>query len=198
VSTGNKPTEETGESTKLKLEIVKRTHPIVLEMMPRHYSKPLGFVGRNIVYLIYFGSTCYGVTVAGSATRFLPNRNEFLGIDLTSLNYVANNIFFHVEKNGGYPCRNFVPLVISKWRERVQQDWFEKYGDPIWGFETLVELPRSGDCYKRDGWMLIGKTHGFTCKRTAGKGTDSWSGKRIWDTTNLRPKLVFARRLSPA
>lgn len=63
------------------------------------------------------------------------------------------------------------------------------------GFESLVELPRTGECYKRDGWTLVGQTIGYTCKRVAGKGTDNWSGKRVWDTKNLRPKLVFCRKI---
>lgn len=44
------------------------------------------------------------------------------------------------------------------------------------------------------GWDLVGQTKGYTCKRGAGKGTDDWSGKRVWDTENLRPKLVFVKR----
>ena len=64
---------------------VKRTHPALLEMMPRHYSAPKGFVGRNICYLIEWAPPdlaqerrIYGAIVAGSATRFLPGRNEAL------------------------------------------------------------------------------------------------------------------------
>jgi hypothetical protein len=44
---------------------------------------------------------------------------------------------------------------------------------------------------KKDGWRLVGQTKGYTCKRIAGNSTDSWTGKRVWDTKNLRPKLVF-------
>jgi hypothetical protein len=66
-----------------------------------------------------------------------------------------------------------------------------KYGDVPIGFESLVELPRSGEVYKRDGWTEVGVTKGQTCKRIAGKGTDSWTGRRVWDTKNLRPKRIF-------
>ena len=78
-------------------------------------------------------------------------------------------------------------------RERVIIDWFNKYGDKVIGFETLVELPRTGECYRRDGWEQIGQTKGFTCKRVAGKSTDSWGGRRVWDYKNLRPKIVLVR-----
>lgn len=168
----------------ITLKIVKRTHPLLLQVMAVHYSQPKGFVGRNICYKV----ENYGFIVAGSATRFLPGRNEFLPF---SLNNIVNNIFFHVQ--GPYPKRNFVPAIIKEWRELVQWDWTVKYGDKVLGFETLVELPRTGECYKRDGWTVVGTTKGFTCKRIAGRGTDSWSGKRVWNTTELRPKLVLCR-----
>ena len=164
--------------------------------MKNHYSQPKGFVGRSICYNIWWGGTCYGSTVGGSATRFLPGRHEFFGT--SDLNTIVNNIFFSIHKvDGRYPIRNFVPFVIREWRRQVARDWFRKYGDPVIGFETLVELPRTGECYRRDGWTEVGVTKGYTCKRTGGQGTDSWTGKRVWDTVNLRPKIVLCRKFTP-
>jgi hypothetical protein len=60
-----------------------------------------------------------------------------------------------------------------------------------------VELPRTGECYLRDGWQEIGVTKGFSCKRTNEESdisTDIWTGRRIWDTSSLRPKRIFVRR----
>lgn len=173
----------------LSLMPVKRTADEMLKNMAIHYSQPRGFVGRNICYLIMAGGVCYGSIAGGSATRFLPGREV-----VRSLNNGVNNIFYHVEKrNGKYPARNFTASVLKLYRETIERDWLVKYGDAVLWHETLVELPRSGECYKRDGWQLVGETKGYTCKRTAGKGTDSWSGRRVWDTVNLRPKLVFVR-----
>ena len=171
----------------IELIKVKRTHPILIKNMAVHYSQPKGFVGRNICYLIMCEGICYGSIAGGSATRFLPGRQV-----VQSLNNGVNNIFYHVERqNGQYPHRNFTVSVIEAYRSTIERDWKAKYGDEVLWHETLVELPRSGDCYKRDGWNLVGQTKGFTCKRTAGKGSDSWSGKRVWNTENLRPKHVF-------
>ena len=173
----------------LRLTPIKRSNETMLQYMSVHYSKPLGFVGRNICYAIMCGGVCYGTIAGGSATRFLPGR-EVVG----SLNNGVNNIFYHVEKqNGKYPSRNFTAAVLKLYRESIERDWMAKYGDAVLWHETLVELPRTGECYKRDGWQQVGQTKGYTCKRTAGKGTDSWSGRRVWDTVNLRPKLVFVR-----
>jgi len=180
----------------LKLEVIKRTDPRILANMNIHYSQPKGFVGRNICYAILWNNVYYGAIVGGSATLHLPGRNEYLDVDNGNLNNVINNIFYHVEKVGGkYPARNFTTIVIKLWRETVIKDWANKYGDSVIGFETLVELPRTGECYKRDGWSLIGQTKGFTCKRVSGESTDSWSGRRVWNYDNLRPKLVFARKI---
>lgn len=158
--------------------------------MANHYSRPKGFVGRNICYAIEYEGRYYGSIVGGSATKHLPGKPDNLKNDLNS---IVNNIFFHVEKP--YPIRNFTQKVLSLYRPQIQLDWFLKYEDFISLHETLVELPRLGSCYLRDGWTEVGITKGFTCKRTAGKGTDSWGGKRVWDKVNLRPKRVFIKEV---
>ncbi len=165
-------------------------------LMAAHYSQPKGFVGRQLIYFVEHDGERYGAIAAGSATRFLPGREAFFGC-VVPLNNHVNNTFFHIEKRGGgrYPYRHFAARVVAEWRNVVLGDWFARYGDRVLGWETLVELPRTGALYVRDGWTEVGMTKGFTCKRTAGKGTDSWSGKRVWDMKNLRPKRVFVRAI---
>lgn len=177
--------------------MIKRSHPELVANMGRHYSQPKGFVGRNICYEVSCGSTVYGHIVGGSATLHLVGRDEFFGVapetKRESLLGIVNNIFYHIEQGAGYPKRNFTTRVLRAFREQVAVDWRAKYGQDVTGFETLVELPRTGELYRRDGWVEVGVTKGQTCKRVAGKGTDSWTGKRVWDTVNLRPKRVFCR-----
>jgi hypothetical protein len=166
------------------------------ECMNKHYSQPRGFVGRNLCYAIVHDGIYYGHIVGGSATRFLPGRNEFFDMTIADLNLVINNVFFRIERyKEKYPYRNFVVDVVRRWREAVALDWYYQFGDKIVGYESLVEPPRTGEVYKRDGWELVGKTIGYSCKRIAGEGTDKWTGKRIWDTKNLRPKLVWVRKV---
>jgi hypothetical protein len=162
--------------------------------MENHYSKPKGFVGRNICYAIFYNEIYYGHIVAGSATRFLPNRNEFLGITINEINCVINNIFFNVTPvDGKYPKRNFTSFIVKNFVIQAKKDWEDKYGDVCLGFETLVEKPRTGELYLKAGFTLVGETKGFTCKRVSGKGSDNWSGKRVWNTNpeELRPKNVL-------
>jgi uncharacterized protein DUF4338 len=166
--------------------------------MAKHYSQPKGFVGRNICYLVTRNDVIYGSIVGGSSTLHLVGRDSFFKlykeIKKQALVRIVNNIFYHVEPaNGHYPFRNFTQKVLKAFRKQVAIDWEAKYGDSVIGFESLVELPRTGETYKRDGWTEVGTTKGETCKRVAGQGTDSWTGKRVWDTQNLRPKRVFVK-----
>lgn len=173
---------------------IKRTDPRMIANMDIHYSHPKGFVGRNICYVILYDNIYYGTIAGGSASLHLPNRNEFF--NNAPLNNIVNNIFYHVEKvNGQYPIRNFTVDIMKYFRERIIKDWKEKYGDEVIGFETLVELPRIGELYIRDGWSEIGITKGYTCRRISGESSDGWTGRRVWNTKDLRPKRVFARKI---
>jgi len=178
----------------LELRQTKHTDINLRARMKIHYSKPRSFVGRSICYAVYYNSVYYGHIVAGSATRFLPGRNQFLGVTIADLNKIISNIFFNVSPhNGAYPIRNFTSAVVKLFMKQVQKDWKAKYGDTCIGFETLVEKPRTGELYLRAGWTKVGETKGYTCKRPGGTGTDSWTGKRVWNTDpdQLRPKIVL-------
>lgn len=190
-----RPLRSTRKTIVLTLQIVNKNHVGLREKMAVHYSAPKGFVGRSICYEVLWDEESYGFIVAGSATLHLVGRDKILfGVPL---NNIVNNIFFHVEPhNGKYPIRSFTTKVVTIWRERIAQDWQAKYGDVVLGFETLIGMPRTGELYKRDGWTEVGVTKGFTCKRIAGQGSDSWTGKRVWDTKNLRPKRVFVMKMS--
>lgn len=162
--------------------------------MAIHYSQPKGFVGRNLCYAILFSGIYYGHIVGGSSTLHLPGRHEVLRTTQADLNSIVNNIFFHAFKvEEKYPVRNFTAKILREYRAVIERDWPLQYGDRVIGHETLVELPRSGECYLRDGWTEVGLTKGQTCKRVAGPKKERWSGVRVWDRVNLRPKRVFVR-----
>lgn len=160
-----------------------------------HYSQPKGFVGRNICYACFYSKVYYGHIVAGSATRYLPGRNEYLGISIKQLDNVVNNVFFNVSPvNGQYPVRNFTSGIVKLFVKQAARDWKTKYGDDCIGFETLIQKPRTGELYLRAGWEVVGETKGYTCKRIQGRGTDRWTGKRVWNIEDLKPKLVLCYR----
>jgi len=152
----NKIHNDRSIKSEIYLQMTKRTDIRLLQRMRNHYSHPKGFVGRSICYAILYDSIYYGHIVGGSATRFLPGRDEFLFINieqLDQLDLVVNNIFYNISKvDESYPIRNFTSQVLKKFMKVCSRDWTEKYGDPVIGFETLVEQPRVGTLYLRAGW----------------------------------------------
>jgi hypothetical protein len=195
----------------MHLTEVKRTHPALLEFMARHYSKPRGFVGRSIAFLIYERSIIVGAVVAGSATLHLAGRDQFFGVPKSKaerkaiLRNIVNNVFFRIEKDlfPYKPPRNYFRKALLLFERTIERRWEEKYGDPVLGIESLIELPRTGVGYTRAGYTEVGQTVGYTCKREShlthvGKGNrDSWTGVRVWNTDpkSLRPKRVMCKRL---
>lgn len=160
-------------------------------LMSIHYSKPKGFVGRQIVYKVVSEGVEIGAIVGGSATLHLPGRNEFFGTKYY-INSIVNNTFFHLENQED---KNMGTKVLKMWRKQISDDWEKQYGDKVVGFETLVEVPRTGAVYKADNWIYTGITKGFTCKRVGGEQQENWSGVRVWNKNpeTLRPKLVFCK-----
>ena len=132
--------------TGLALVQTKRTDSRLVCRMANHYSHPKGFVGRNICYSVEYNGIYYGHIVGGSATRFLPGRNDFLEIKLDQLNNIVNNVFYNISKvDGAYPRRNFTSYVLNSFLDRIAIDWRAKYGDEVLGFESLVEKPRRSE-----------------------------------------------------
>jgi hypothetical protein len=187
---------------KIELVRTKKSDPRLLERMENHYSKPRGFVGRQIFYAVMYNGEYYGHIVGGSATMHLPGRNEFFGVskeDMTKkIHCIVNNVFFNVTPiDGKYPVRNFTTAVVKEFMKVIVNDWKMEYGDEVIGFETLVEPPRTGELYTKAGWSVVGMTKGFTCKRIAGHGGERWGGVRVWnkDPDNLRPKIVLCAKV---
>ena len=179
----------------IELRQAKKSDKDVQYLMSIHYSHPKGFVGRQLIYKVFDNDEFVGVIVGGSATLHLLGRNEFFG-DKYYINGIINNNFFHLIDNHG--DKNLGTKVLAKWRKQVVKDWEERYKDKVIGFESLVELPRTGAMYKADNWTEVGITKGFTCRRVPGKETGVFTGgKRVWNTNpdELKPKLVFCKKI---
>lgn len=180
----------------IHLTLISKSDPGLRYAMLAHYSEIYGFVGRQLIYAVTYGPTTYGYIAAGSATRYLPGRSTFLDFPI-DLRNIVNNTFFHIERQGGvYPCRNFIPQIMSIWRYATSIHWPDRYGDQVLAFEALVQLPRTGDLYLRDGWTEVGLTQGFTCRRMGGgASTDTWTGRRLWSRSPDpdKRKRVFMR-----
>lgn len=178
----------------IRLELASKSDPDIQRYMSIHYSHPKGFVGRQIIYRIWVDDVPCGAIAGGSATQHLPNRDEFFG-DAFQLQRVINNTFYHLENTTA--DKNVGTKVLKLWRRQIVKDWQAIYQSPVIGFETLVELPRSGALYKADNWTLVGTTKGYTCKRVGGvSASERFGGVRVWNYDDLKPKLVFCKLIS--
>lgn len=194
--------EPSAIAPKIELVATNKGDPLVKQYMAVHYTQPKGFVGRQLIYRIECGGKVYGAIAGGSAIK-LPKMSQQLAGRVfpegATLENVVNNTFFHLERPEGesYPVRNFAPKVVALWRERVMRDWPARYkGDRVMLFETLIEPPRTGELYLRDGWTHVGTTHGTQWKREGGSSPKERFkyGVRVRDRkAPLRPKLVFTR-----
>ena len=177
----------------IKLELASKSDPDIQKYMSVHYSHPEGFVGRQIMYRIWVDDVPCGAIAGGSATQHLPGRDEFFA-DQFKLQNIINNTFYHLENNTD--DRNLGTKVLKLWRSAIVNDWQFMYHSPVIGFETLVELPRTGSLYKADNWTLVGTTKGYTCKRTGGvSASEKFGGVRVWNYDDLKPKLVFCKHV---
>ena len=174
-----------------KLVIASKGDFDIKHLMEIHYSHPNGFVGRQIMYKVLDENNKFcGAIAGGSATVHLPGREEFFG-DEFELQQIVNNTFYHLLDVEDI---NFGTKVLKLWRRKIVEDWQKLYEDRVIGFETLVELPRTGSIYKADNWTLTGTTKGYTCRRVGGNSdSEKFGGVRVWDYDNLKPKLVFCK-----
>ncbi len=205
-------------SSRITLERISKGDVLLRIASNNHYSEPGGFVGRFLGYAIWCERDYLGVIVAGSATMHLVGRNEFFGTTSADLNGIINNSLFHIEKpwdeppfhyvagSGGihveerrrpYPMRNITNQILAAWRSMAKKDWEATYHDVVIGFESLVQIPRTGEIYRRDGWDFVGETKGFSCRRIGGdNSTEKFDGKRVWTFDPSKRKLVFCRRIN--
>jgi len=164
----------------------KQTHLAFAEIKRRHYVHNRRSVGRQLHYLILEGGDVIGIISGASAVWACSARDGFFQIDfrnrIEKIAGIINNVLFRLERNE----RNLASRVLKLWRERVVSDWFDKYGIRAIGFETFVQPPLRGTCYKADNWTEVGRTYG-SAKRCRGiRRKPSFREK-------TEPKLVFCR-----
>lgn len=166
----------------IELERVKQNNIFARYYISNHYTKPRGFIGRNITYLIIVDDDVCGVIVGGSTSLHLPNRFSFFGE--CNIQDIINNRLFRLEKN----VPNLGTQVLKLWRNKVVLDWYSKYNSKCIGFETLVKPPLTGSVYKADNWFFGGMTKGYTAK-----AIKHGRKNRLW--IKIEPRYIFFKRV---
>jgi len=83
-----------------------------------------------------------------------------LGHQYDRLNLVANNSRFLILP--GCHRKNLASKILSLCRQRIQQDWINRFGYPLLLLETFVDPTRfDGTIYKAANWIFTGYTKGY-------------------------------------
>lgn len=172
----------------LELEKCKRSNPIYQEIRNRHYVENHGCIGRQFHYLVKLDGRVIGIISGASPVWACSPRDNFFKIDKENRiqmvgHYIVNNVVFRLEER----IPNLGTQVLAMWRKRVAQDWKERYGDDVLGFETFIfGENRTGAMYKADNWTYVGETQGNTKFKPHG-------AYGVTERKKVEKKLIFCK-----
>lgn len=154
----------------------------------RHYTRSRGAIGRQTHYLVRLGGRVVGIVAAGEPMFRNRARDRALGLVYAHdkeppPRWLASCVAFRVE---GAP-HGFASACLAEFRAGAASDWKREYGDEIMAWETTVEPPRYGACFRKDGWRRVGRTTGRGARRPAGHGHGR---KRVFVATTRKIVLV--------
>jgi hypothetical protein len=132
-----------------------------------HHHHYLGFtrtVGEHLKYLVqdHSGQNLACLLFGSAAWKTTP-RDTFIGWEpatrAANLTFMTNNTRFLILPWVRVP--HLASHLLGRVMRRLQQDWIEKYGHPVYLVETFVERARfKGICYKAANWLHVGHTQG--------------------------------------
>jgi hypothetical protein len=177
---------------KPQIELVKckRSNPIYQEIRDRHYVANHGCIGRQFHYLVYLNGCVVGIISGASPVWACAPRDRFFEINKDTReklvgHHIINNVVFRLEEK----IPNLGTQVLSKWRKQIREDWKERYGDDILGFETFIfGENRTGAMYKADNWIYVGETQGNTKFKPHG-------AYGVTERKQVEKKLIFCKRI---
>lgn len=135
-------------------------------LVRHHYLSYGGPVGENIGYLI--GSAAgedLACLLFGAAAWQCAPRDRWIGWTseqrAQGLQFIANNSRFLVLP--WVQVKHLASHILSRISTRINADWQQRYGHPIYLLETFVQQDRfRGTCYQAANWIHMGQTTGRT------------------------------------
>ena len=131
-----------------------------------HYLGYSGTVGENMKYVVFdCADNPLACLLFGSAAWKTAPRDTFIGWNTKSrkhnLHLITNNMRFLILPWVHVP--HLASHILGRIAKRINPDWQNKYGHPIYLLETFVECERfRGTCYKAANWRYVGQTKGRT------------------------------------
>ncbi len=129
-----------------------------------HYLGYRRLLGHRIKYMAFIRQRPVAALSWSAAALKLLVRDRFIGWNDTQRrrhihNIVSNSRFLILP---WIVIPNLASHVLSLNIKRLNRDWLEHFGFPIWILETFVDPDRfRGISYKASNWTLIGKTAGY-------------------------------------
>jgi len=129
-----------------------------------HYLGFRGTVGQNMKYMVFdkLGNPLACLLFGSAAWKSAP-RDRFIGWSHSAreanINLLTNNTRFLILPWVRVP--HLASHILGQVTRRLNRDWVEKYGHPVYLLETFVEKERfSGTCYRAANWICVGQTKG--------------------------------------
>jgi SRSO17 transposase len=132
-----------------------------------HYLGAPGLVGAHLKYLVYSEpGELIGALGWQSAVERLDCRDRLVGLEgkpqlrASFLAHAVNNVRFLILP--WWRVGQVASAVLGEGLERLQTDWPERYGSPVWLVESFIDRSRfSGASYRAANWVAIGWSRGY-------------------------------------
>lgn len=129
-----------------------------------HYLGFRKLLGHRIKYLAFIDERPVAALSWSAGARKLHVRDRFIGWDAAQrrrhLHRVANNSRFLIPPWVNIP--HLASHVLARNIKRLNVDWSEQFGFPLWLLETFVDINRfQGTVYKAANWTLLGHSAGY-------------------------------------
>jgi len=148
-----------------------------------HYLANGSMVGPQLRYVAEIGNKAVALIGFSNASLHLRCRDDWIGWNDIQrdrrLGFVAQNSRFLILPEAH--VKNMASRVLSLCAQRIQQDWFLAFGQPLLALETFTELDgkRRGTGYRAAGWRRVGETSGYSRDRN-NFYTKTNESKAVW------------------
>lgn len=128
-----------------------------------HYLGLPTLVGESLKYLVYLEGQVIACLGWSSAAFKVGDRDSYIGWDAATrkrrLHLVVNNCRFLILP--WIQIKHLASKVLALNLKRLNADWQNKYGHPIYLAESFVDTSRfRGTCYQASNWRYAGQTKG--------------------------------------
>jgi hypothetical protein len=158
-----------GEYVEPSIQLVSTADSYLWEYLIHHchYLGLPKLVGQYVRHLVFIEGHIVACLCWASAAWKIEARDRFIGWDepakRKNLHLIANNTRFLILP--WIRVKHLASKVLSLSVRRLNTDWQQIYGHPLYLAETFVDLARfKGTCYRAANWHFVGQTKGSAKK----------------------------------